>query len=60
RKQVNKHLNVFSRVSEFVVEHQPFEKTPTQKIKRYLYTQLGMKNKIEPDDHGEQNDSQAE
>ncbi|MDY7028550.1 MAG: AMP-binding protein, partial [Spirochaetota bacterium] len=46
RKQVNKRLNVFSRVSEFVVEHQPFEKTPTQKIKRYLYTQLGMKNKI--------------
>ncbi|MGC9312182.1 MAG: AMP-binding protein [Sediminispirochaetaceae bacterium] len=60
RKQVNKRLNVFSRVSEFVVEHQPFEKTPTKKIKRYLYTQLGMKNKIEPTDQGEQNDSQAE
>lgn len=41
QKNVNKRLNVFSRVSEFMEEHQPFEKTPTKKIKRYLYTHLG-------------------
>ncbi len=47
KRTVNKRLNVFSRVSEFFEEHEPFEKTPTKKIKRYLYTHLGNKNKIE-------------
>ena len=45
--RVNKRLNVFSRVSEFFEENEPFEKTPTKKIKRYLYTHLGNKNKID-------------
>lgn len=47
KQKVNKRLNAFSRVSEFFEENEPFEKTPTKKIKRYLYTHLGNKNKIE-------------
>jgi len=47
KRTVNKRLNVFSRVSDFLEKNEPFEKTPTKKIKRYLYTHLGNKNKIE-------------
>jgi long-chain acyl-CoA synthetase len=37
KKDVNKRLAAFSRIAR--IEHQPdaFEKTPTQKIKRFLY-----------------------
>ena len=37
RKDANKRLAAFSRIAR--IEHQPeaFEKTPTQKIKRFLY-----------------------
>jgi long-chain acyl-CoA synthetase len=35
--QVNQRLNKFSRINQFVVQPVPFEKTPTRKIKRYLY-----------------------
>lgn len=62
KKTVNKRLNVFSRVSEFFAENEPFEKTPTKKIKRYLYTHLGNKNKIEqkkPDNTEESKDAQG-
>jgi hypothetical protein len=34
---VNKRLAAFSRVSRIEVQNTPFEKTPTQKIKRFLY-----------------------
>ncbi|MEA1887575.1 MAG: AMP-binding protein [Bacteroidota bacterium] len=34
---VNQRLNKFSRINQFVVQPVPFEKTPTRKIKRYLY-----------------------
>lgn len=37
RKQVNERLSSFSRLSELVEQKEPFEKTPTFKIKRYLY-----------------------
>jgi len=47
KQKVNKRLNAFSRVSEILEENEPFEKTPTKKIKRYLYTHLGNKHKIE-------------
>jgi len=36
--QVNQRLNRFSRISQFVLQPLPFEKTPTRKIKRYLYS----------------------
>jgi len=35
---VNSRVNKFSKVQRIVVQEYPFEKTPTQKIKRYLYT----------------------
>jgi long-chain acyl-CoA synthetase len=38
KNQVNKKLAAFSRLSRIEVREEPFEKTPTQKIKRFLYT----------------------
>lgn len=35
---VNQKLNRFSRIQAVVLQTVPFEKTPTNKIKRYLYT----------------------
>jgi len=35
--QVNQRLNRFSRIHRFVLQPVPFQKTPTRKIKRYLY-----------------------
>jgi long-chain acyl-CoA synthetase len=37
RSWANKKLAAFSRLSRIEVRNEPFEKTPTQKIKRYLY-----------------------
>ena len=37
RSWVNKKLAVFSRLSKIEIRNEPFEKTPTMKIKRYLY-----------------------
>ena len=54
KRTVNKRLNVFSRVSDFLEKNEPFEKTPTKKIKRYLYTHLGNKTKIEKNKPGEE------
>ena len=38
KNMVNKKLAVFSRLSRIEIQKEPFEKTPTQKIKRFLYT----------------------
>ncbi len=45
RRQVNSQLGQFARLSRMVLEWEPFEKTPTQKIKRFLYTHLGQHNR---------------
>jgi long-chain acyl-CoA synthetase len=37
RAEVNRHLNVGTRLSSFIEQKIPFEKTPSLKIKRYLY-----------------------
>jgi len=37
RTWVNKKLAVFSRLNRIEIKYEPFEKTPTMKIKRYLY-----------------------
>lgn len=37
RSWVNKKLAAFSRLSRIDIKYEPFEKTPTMKIKRYLY-----------------------
>ncbi|HMK42510.1 MAG TPA: AMP-binding protein [Dissulfurispiraceae bacterium] len=39
RREVNQQVASFSRLSKMVEQSEPFEKTPTQKIKRYLYSQ---------------------
>ncbi len=38
RKNVNTQLADFSRVAKIQIVNEPFQKTPTQKIKRYLYS----------------------
>ena len=37
RRQINAKLASFSRIQKIVEQREPFEKTPTQKIKRHLY-----------------------
>lgn len=39
RKKVNEQVSAFSRLARVIEQTEPFEKTPTQKIKRYLYTE---------------------
>ena len=36
--QVNMKINKFSRIQKVVLQPVPFQKTATQKIKRYLYS----------------------
>ncbi|MHC1705467.1 MAG: AMP-binding protein [Tenuifilaceae bacterium] len=38
RVSVNSRVSNFSKLNMVIVQIEPFEKTPTQKIKRYLYT----------------------
>jgi long-chain acyl-CoA synthetase len=37
RRQINARLSSFSRIQTLIEQMEPFEKTPTQKIKRHLY-----------------------
>jgi len=37
RQNVNEKLSSFSRINKIIEQTEPFEKTPTHKIKRYLY-----------------------
>jgi len=37
RKEANSKLASFSRIQRLKIHTEPFEKTPTQKIKRFLY-----------------------
>jgi len=43
RSSVNARLSNFSRLSSVIEQTLPFEKTPTHKIKRFLYTKLSPK-----------------
>ncbi|WP_163322340.1 AMP-binding protein [Draconibacterium mangrovi] len=36
-KKVNQEVNKFSRINKVVLQPSPFERTPTRKIKRFLY-----------------------
>ena len=38
KQQVNSGVSQFSRISKMIEQTEPFTKTPTKKIKRYLYT----------------------
>ena len=37
QRKVNDEVNKFSRIQTVVLQPVPFEKTPTMKIKRFLY-----------------------
>lgn len=37
RRQINARLPSFSRIQRLIEQREPFEKTPTQKIKRHVY-----------------------
>ncbi len=37
RTQVNASVASFSKIHQIIEQKEPFEKTPTQKIKRFLY-----------------------
>ncbi len=39
---VNRDLSAYSRINSVALQEEPFERTPTQKIKRYLYSALGL------------------
>jgi len=41
RKEANEKLSAFSRIRTIQLHDGPFEKTPTQKIKRFLYSKNG-------------------
>lgn len=43
RRETNARLAGFSRLSRVYAQTEPFEKTPTQKIKRYLYPRSSQK-----------------
>ena len=40
RDDVNKELAAFSRIRTAELQEEPFDRTPTQKIKRFLYSRL--------------------
>lgn len=40
RRTVNARVSRHARLSRMIIEWEPFEKTPTRKIKRFLYTHL--------------------
>ncbi len=46
KKDINKELNSFSRIHDVSLQKEPFQRTPTQKIKRFIYSKTGLdKNK---------------
>ena len=38
RQDINSKVSSFSKMVKFIEQIEPFVKTPTKKIKRYLYT----------------------
>jgi long-chain acyl-CoA synthetase len=46
RQTANSSLNTLSRLGKMVEQKEPFEKTPSMKIKRFLYTSLKKKPEI--------------
>jgi long-chain acyl-CoA synthetase len=37
--KINERVNTFSKINKIIEQREPFEKTPTQKIKRFLYVE---------------------
>lgn len=44
KRDINKELNSFSKIHEVSLQEEPFQRTPTQKIKRFLYLDRKKKN----------------
>ncbi len=44
-RQTNEQVSSFSRIARIIEQREPFEKTPTQKIKQYLYASTTAKKK---------------
>jgi len=45
KRDVNKELNSFSRIQDVSLQKEPFKRTPTQKIKRFIYSKTGKDKK---------------
>jgi len=50
RKDVNSRVSAFSRIRRVIEQREPFVKTPTKKIKRYLYTENESESTLSPDE----------
>ncbi len=50
-KRANKELNVYSRIQKIGLRLEPFIRTPTKKIKRYLYKEQEEHNKGQENDN---------
>ena len=37
RKELNKHFPAYMAITRIIIHKEPFEKTPKQSIKRYIY-----------------------
>ncbi|MDC7219098.1 MAG: AMP-binding protein [Spirochaetales bacterium] len=55
-KTVNTRLSVFSRISHVKEESEPFIRTPTKKIKRFLYDHMGRKDKDRKEETSDDSD----
>lgn len=53
RTRVNKELNAFSRITTVALQKDSFIRTPTKKIKRYLYRQFNIE--VKDDQQSEEN-----
>ncbi len=45
KRDINKELNSFSKIHDVSLQEEPFQRTPTQKIKRFLYLDRFKKDK---------------
>ncbi|MCH3908508.1 MAG: AMP-binding protein [Sphaerochaeta sp.] len=52
RLQVNRSLSSYSKISSVELQEEPFERTPTMKIKRFLYGKKKEKTEQEKQDNG--------
>lgn len=48
RKDLNSQLSSYSRLDETELQEEPFDRTPTQKIKRFLYPKKNNEKKEDP------------
>lgn len=61
REEVNKELSSFSRIRDVSLQDEPFQRTPTLKIKRYLYSikQTLTGHRGEDTNTGKENDGES-